>query len=46
MSDMSVIVEGDENEKSKALQELDPPRSTGLVFDDIEGMIDDLLASE
>ena len=46
MSDMSVIIEGDENEKSKALQELDPPRSTGLVFDDIEGMIDDLLASE
>ena len=46
MSDLSDIIEANENEKTKAIQELDPPRSTALVFDDIEGMIDELLASE
>ena len=33
---------GDSNNKAN----LDPPMSTGLVFDDIEGMIDELLSSE
>ena len=46
MSELAGIIEANENEKKKAIQELDPPRSTGLVFDDIEGMIDELLASE
>jgi hypothetical protein len=46
MSDLSDIIESNENEKIKAIQELDPPRSTALVFDDIEGMIDELLASK
>jgi hypothetical protein len=31
---------------SKNNADLDPPMSTGLVFDDIEGMIDELLSNE
>jgi len=45
-SELADIIEDNENEKKKDIEELDPPRSTGLVFDDIEGMIDELLASE
>lgn len=33
-------------EDSNNKANLDPPMSTGLVFDDIEGMIDELLSSE
>ena len=45
-SELADIIEDNVNEKKKEIDELDPPRGTGLVFDDIEGMIDELLASE
>lgn len=46
VSELAGVIQDNVNEKKKDMEELDPPRSTGLVFDDIEGMIDELLASE
>ena len=46
VSELAGVIQDNVNEKKKDMEELDPPRSTALVFDDIEGMIDELLASE